>query len=104
KKEERQVPCLEYRYEFAVKDQSIPREGLPSTVPQGFDHGMLAMTFQGTTLLPLDVSLPSLREDQTWDTRLSLTRAVSGSVVTLEMRLLAESHVEASLLPQTPGH
>jgi hypothetical protein len=34
------------------------------------------MTFQGTTLLPLDVSLPSLREDQTLDSRLSLSRAV----------------------------
>lgn len=104
KKEERQVPCLEYRYEFEVKDQRIPREGLPSTVPPGFDHGTFAITLQGTTLLPLDVSLPSLREDQTWDSRLSLTRAVNGSVVTMEMRLLAESHVEASLLPQTPGH
>ncbi len=59
--------------EFAVKDQRIPREGFPSTVPPGFDHGTPAMTFQGTTLLPLDVSLPSLREDQTWDSRLSLT-------------------------------
>jgi len=104
KKEERQVPCLEYRYELEVKDQRIPREGLPSSFPPGFDHGTLAMTFQGTTLLPLDVSLPSLREDQTWDSRLSLTRAVSGSTVTMEMRLLAESHVEASLLAQTPGH
>lgn len=59
---------------------------------------------RGTTLLPLDLSLPSLREDQTWDSRLSLTQAVNGSVVTMEMRLVAESHVEASLLPQTPGH
>src|SRR5579864_621236 len=104
KKEERQVPCFEYRYELEVKAQRIPREGLPSNMPPGFDHGTLAMTFQGTTLLPLDVSLPSLREDQTWDSRLSLSRAVDGSVVTMEMRLLAESHVEASLLPQTPGH
>jgi len=74
-----------------------------SSAPPGFDHGTFAVTFQGTTLLPLDVSLPSLREDQAWDSRLSLTRAVNGSVVTVEMRILAESHVEASLLPQTPG-
>jgi hypothetical protein len=104
KKEERQVPCLEYRYELEVKDQRIPREGLPSSAPPGFDHGTFAVTFQGTTILPLDVSLPSPREDQTWDSRLSLTRAVNGSVVTVEMRILAESHVEASLLPQTPEH
>jgi hypothetical protein len=82
-----------------VQNQRIPREGL---FPPGFDHGTLVLTFQGTTLLPLDVSLPSLREDQTWDSRLSLSRAVSGSVVTMEMRLLAMSR--SSLLPQTPGH
>jgi hypothetical protein len=66
KKEERQVPCLQYRYEFAVKDQRIPREGLPSTVPPGFDHGTLAMTFQGTSPILLreakSVSGARLRE------------------------------------------
>jgi hypothetical protein len=93
-----QIPCLEYHYKVEARS-AVPTE----VVPPGFDMKMSQVTIEGSTLVPLDPSLPVMGRDLAIEMDGRAEGTVRGVPARAEIRARKDYHLERKPLPSAPA-